>query len=218
MPFHRQPPTAADLGLMQGSRPSPERLVTLANWQDPPFNRWAFQHFRELVPTAPIPRGDGPVADLPHALRDIDGLRFTSADGGTTTIASMLAATYTDAFLVLHRGAIVAEQYFNGMTPATLHLLQSVSKSITGTVAGILIDRGLLDPARPVNDYVSDLVGTSFRRYPAPGAGHAHRDEVLGGVHRSQGRGQAVRAGHRLATADRPPAGRRPLGLHLHLE
>jgi hypothetical protein len=27
----------------------PERLVTLANWQDPMFNRWAFQHVRELV-------------------------------------------------------------------------------------------------------------------------------------------------------------------------
>src|SRR4051812_12186916 len=23
--------------------------VTLGNWQDPPFNRWAFQHMRELI-------------------------------------------------------------------------------------------------------------------------------------------------------------------------
>ena len=157
-----QPPTAADLGLMQGSRPSPERLVTLANWQEPPFNRWAFQHFRELVPTAPVSRGDGPVAELPRAPRVIDPLAFTSSNGESTTIARMLAATYTDAFLVLHRGAIVTEQYFNGMSPSTPHLLQSVSKSITGTVAGIFVERGLLDPARPVTDYVPDLTGTSF--------------------------------------------------------
>jgi len=92
------------------------------------------------------------VAELPRAPRDIDSLRFASVSGGTTTIAGMLVATYTDALLVLHRGAIVTERYFNGMTPSTAHLLQSVSKSITGTVAGILIGRGVLDPAAPVTD------------------------------------------------------------------
>jgi CubicO group peptidase (beta-lactamase class C family) len=162
MPAHGQPPTAAELGLMVGSRPAPDRLVTLANWQEPPFNRWAFQHFRELVPTARIARGDGPVAELPRAPRDLGRLRFASVDGGRTTLTGMLRATYTDAFLVLHRGAVVMERYFNGMEPATLHLLQSVSKSLTGTVAGILIARGVLDPHRPVTDYVSDLAGTSF--------------------------------------------------------
>jgi hypothetical protein len=162
MPAHDQPPTAADIGLMRDSRPSPERLVTLANWQEPPFSRWAFQHFRELVPTATIARGEGPVAELPHAPRDIDSLRFASVSGAPTTVARMLTATYTDALLVLHRGAIVAERYFNGMTASTPHLLQSVSKSITGTVAGILIERGALDPAALVSDYVPDLAGTSF--------------------------------------------------------
>jgi hypothetical protein len=34
--------TAAEHGLMAGAPPFPEeRRVTLANWQDPPFNRWA---------------------------------------------------------------------------------------------------------------------------------------------------------------------------------
>ncbi len=28
-------------GLMTGFPPTPESQVTLANWQDPPFNRWA---------------------------------------------------------------------------------------------------------------------------------------------------------------------------------
>ena len=28
--------------------------VTLENWRLPPFNRWAFQHVRELIPTATI--------------------------------------------------------------------------------------------------------------------------------------------------------------------
>jgi hypothetical protein len=33
------------------------RGVTHANWQDPPFNRWAFLHLDELLTMAPISRG-----------------------------------------------------------------------------------------------------------------------------------------------------------------
>lgn len=45
-------------GLMAGAPPFPaERLVTLANWQDPPFDWWAFQHVRELIPAADPVRG-----------------------------------------------------------------------------------------------------------------------------------------------------------------
>ena len=35
--------------------------ASAANWQDPPYNRWAFWHVRELLPTHPVSRGEGPV-------------------------------------------------------------------------------------------------------------------------------------------------------------
>src|SRR5215472_3782899 len=144
-------------GLMSGVPPFPAASqVTLANWQDPPFNRWAFQHIRELIPTARISRGDGRSLRLPRAERDISGLTFRSA-GRHLTVAEMLSETYTDGFLVLHRGAIVCEQYFNGMTPDTPHLLMSVSKSVVAAVAGILVSRGLLDVAAPVETIVPEL-------------------------------------------------------------
>ena len=40
--------------LMQGFPPAPEAQVTLENWRNPPFSRWAFQHVRELLPSADI--------------------------------------------------------------------------------------------------------------------------------------------------------------------
>ena len=93
---------------MAGAPPFPaERLVTLANWQDPPFNRWAFQHVRELIPTARIRCGAGPGWRLPRAERDLSGIRF-AAEGGELTVGELLAQTYTDGFLVLHRGAVAA--------------------------------------------------------------------------------------------------------------
>lgn len=153
--------TAAQLRLMEGTPPPVDRLVTLANWQDPPFNRWGFQHVRDLIPTARIPRGDAPVWRLPRAERDLDDLAFTSGRR-RMTVATMLEETATDGYLVLHRGRVVTERYFNGMTPDTTHLLMSVSKSITSTVAGILVGRGLLEPSALVTRYVPELRGTSF--------------------------------------------------------
>src|SRR5215470_8591206 len=147
---------------MAGAPPfSPAARVTLGNWQDPPFNRWAFQHVRELIPTARIPRGDGPAWPLPRAERDLGGIRFAAVDQ-ELTIADMLAQTCTDGFLVLHRGRIVTEQYFNAMTPDTPHLLMSVSKSVTSAVAGVLAGRGQLDVSARLTAIVPELAGTSF--------------------------------------------------------
>ncbi len=147
---------------MTGAPPFPrERLVTLANWQEPPYNRWAFQHVRDLIPTARIRRGDGPVWRLPLDERDLSGIRFT-AWARETTVEQWLAQTWTDGFLVLHRGRIVTERYFNGMAPDTPHLLMSISKSVTSTIAGILAGRALLDVSSRVTDVVPELTGTSF--------------------------------------------------------
>ena len=149
-------------GLMAGVPPFPQSAqVTLGNWQEPPFNRWAFQHVRELIPTVRIGRGAGPARRLPRAERDLSGITFRSGER-ELTIGQMLAESYTDGFLVLHRGRIVTEQYFNGMAPDTPHLLMSVSKSVVAAVAGILAGQERLEPAAPVERLVPELAGTSF--------------------------------------------------------
>lgn len=149
--------------LMTGAPPFPApSQVTLANWQDPPFNRWAFQHVRELIPTARISRGGRPAWPLPRAERDVLGFRFRGA-GRELSIADLLEETCTDGFLVLRKGQIVAEHYFNGMAPDVPHLLMSVSKSVTSAVAGVLAGRGELTVSARVEEIVPELGGTSFR-------------------------------------------------------
>jgi CubicO group peptidase (beta-lactamase class C family) len=184
---------------MAGPPPfGPGEQVTLANWQQPPFNRWAFQHVRELIPTARIARGDGPAWELPRAERDLVGIRFATEEFGQLTVAELLEATYTDGFLVIHGGQIVTERYFNGLRPETPHLLMSVSKSVTGLVAGALASRNALDVSAPVEAVVPELAGTSFEGatvqqlldmrtgtrfsedYDDPGADVAIADKVYG--------------------------------------
>jgi CubicO group peptidase (beta-lactamase class C family) len=148
--------------LMAGFPPAPESQVTLANWQDPPFNRWAFRHMRELIPSQPIPAG--PPAPLPAsaAALDLGHAAVIRLDGTTATVEDVLADTYTDAFLVLHDGQVAAERYYAGMTAGTRHLLMSVSKSILSCVAAVLTDRGLLDPHAPVTAYVPEVGGSGY--------------------------------------------------------
>jgi CubicO group peptidase (beta-lactamase class C family) len=54
------------------------------------------------------------------------------------------------------------EHYAPTMTRATPHLLQSVSKSLTATLAGVLVGEGHLDPGAQVSRYVPELAGTDF--------------------------------------------------------
>jgi CubicO group peptidase (beta-lactamase class C family) len=148
-------------GLMRGSPPPPDKLVTLANWQDPPFNRWGFLHVRDLIPTAQISRGGGPVAELEHDPHDVGSIPFRFR-GDDWSVAKMLDATFTDGLLVLHGGRVVDERYVDGMEPDTTHLLMSVSKSVTATLAGALADQGRLDPAALVTEYIDELKGGVF--------------------------------------------------------
>ncbi|MEO8476799.1 MAG: serine hydrolase [Actinomycetota bacterium] len=154
------PPTAADLGLMEGAPPPHDRLVTLENWLLPPFNRWSLQHLGELMPSARIARGEH-VRELPRAERDLGGVTFEH-DGERWTIDEMLAATATDGFLVLRRGEIVTERYANAMMPETLHVQFSVTKSVIATLAGILIDRGAMRAADDLATVIPELAGSAW--------------------------------------------------------
>src|SRR5436853_133654 len=126
------PESAVELGLMTGVPPFPsDGQVTLANWQDPPYNRWGFQHVRELIPTANISRGLGKRWMLQRAERDLDGLALSIGGRRLIDFPAFLDETYTDGILVLHRGKVVLERYLNGMrtdTTAYFPLLQNQSE------------------------------------------------------------------------------------------
>ena len=145
--------------LMDGFPPAPQSQVTLANWQDPPFNRWAFQHMRELIPSHPIPAGQ-PVP-LP-AGPPLGNPAVTLVNGAAATVEDVLAGTYTDAFVVVHDGQVVDERYYGDMTAGTRHLLMSVSKSVLSCVAGVLADQGLLDVQAPVTAYVPEAGDSGY--------------------------------------------------------
>jgi CubicO group peptidase (beta-lactamase class C family) len=139
----------------------PERgATTSSNWIDGPHNRWGFLHVRELTRTARIRGGDG-APPLPRAPRDLSAVRFDHGDRAWS-LDEALSATYTDGLMVVHDGAVLTEQYGGSMRPTDTHLLMSVSKSITATLAGVLVGEGVLDTASYVPDHLPELRGTSW--------------------------------------------------------
>lgn len=147
--------------------PGPGINPTKENWRANHRNvRWSFQNMNQIFCHTPIARG-GPVAELeapkvpvPDA---IGALQVQLADGtpskaGTmSTVSDIIATTDTDGWMVLHGNEVVVEQYFGEMQEGTRHLLMSVSKSLTATIAGALVGKGLIDPGKLVTHYVPDL-------------------------------------------------------------
>ena len=140
--------------LMEGFPPSSRALVTTANWQDPPFNRWAFWHTRELLPTQRIAAAGGAPPWSLVPLTDPPDLQ--------PIVGDVLARSFTDAWLVLQDGRVVQEWYGEGGAADAPHAVLSVTKSVVGCVAGVLVDRGQLGLDDLVTDHVPELASTAW--------------------------------------------------------
>lgn len=155
----------AVMGWMEGLPPPPGKRLAWARADHMrfPTHRHAFSRMREFLPSARVARGAG-VWDLPAAPRDdLDAVRFAAMDDGRElTWAESLAANFTDAILVLHRGAVVQERYFGTTRRDTPHIAFSVTKSFVGTLAEMLVNEGRIDPDAPVAELLPELRGSGF--------------------------------------------------------
>jgi CubicO group peptidase (beta-lactamase class C family) len=130
---------------------------TLANWRLHPFSVRGFSEVDTLIATQPIKAGATPTSLLQGVPLDLAEMPVGDSDA-----AKVLAESFTDGFLVLKDGAVVAESYGPSMDATTRHIVFSVSKSITGTLAGVLVQRGQLDPDAPVVTYIPELKASAY--------------------------------------------------------
>ncbi len=155
------------LGWMEGFPPAPDKLVMQpdSNFFSFPKLRWTVCHLRELLPTEQVSRGIGAPVPLENDLDEtaIDALTFKPMGSRETmTWKESLAANYTDGMLILHKGKIVYERYFGCLDEKGKHGAMSMTKSMTGLLAEILVAEGSLDDTQPVTSVVPELADSAF--------------------------------------------------------
>lgn len=141
--------------------PSEEGQATLANWMTKPFNEWGFRNIRQILPTANIRRAELAANHL-FDLRYLDDIRFESVDGKPMSLKEAQAFLDIDGLIILHRGSVVHEFYDHGFGPRMQHIVFSVTKSFTGTLAGILADQGKVDPDAAVTAYIPEAKASAY--------------------------------------------------------
>ena len=156
----------ASLGWMVGFPPPPDRIIGQpdSNYFSFPKLRWTVCHFRELLPTKQVSRGLGAPATLPRTHdTGIDDVSFVPLGGDEEmTWKQSLAANYTDGILILHEGRIVYERYSGCLDEAGKHGAMSMTKSLVGLLAEILVVEGDLDEIALVSTVVPELEDSAF--------------------------------------------------------
>lgn len=154
------------LGWMQGFPPPSNKQIGQpdSNYFSFPKLRWSVCHLRELLPTEQVSRGLGAPVPLEYALDDgIDAISFTPLGSDQPmTWKESLWANYTDGILILHRGRIVQERYFGALEEAGQHAAMSMTKSLTGLLAEILVSEGVLDDSVLVSSLLPELQQSAF--------------------------------------------------------
>ncbi|WP_201624659.1 serine hydrolase domain-containing protein [Psychrobacter immobilis] len=154
------------LGWMQGFPPPQDKLIAQpsSDFFSFPKLRWTVCHIRELMPTTDVSRGIGAPSTLNYELdKNIDAITFTPTNSKRPmTWKQSLDANYTDGIMVMHHGKVVYERQNGCLNELGNHAAMSMTKSMTGLLAEILVTEGKLDDKALVASIIPELKNSGF--------------------------------------------------------
>jgi len=162
--YAQQSPTAEEYGLMKGFPAAEDKRVDATNWTMYPFNRWGFQNVQRFHSTAEIDNGYQAAVPFERNIKELDDLKVGLDGDQQFELKELLESYNTDGIVVVHKGELVYERVWNDMTPTTAHWMASTSKSVIGTVAAILVERGVLDENTHVKDIIPELAKSGWAK------------------------------------------------------
>lgn len=112
-----------------------------------------FSHMDAAFLNTPVPRGDGPTAELTYGA---DATQPPEVD-------KWIVDRTVTALVVLKDGEIVHENYFQGTQADDLRISWSVAKSYLSALMGVLLDEGAITSIdEQVTQYAPALVGGAY--------------------------------------------------------
>lgn len=151
---------------MAGFPPTADKLIMQpeSDFFSFPKLRWTVCNIRELMPTKQVSRGIGVPTYFAYAKdKNIDSIEFMPLNSEREmSWAESLSANYTDGILILHKGQIVYERYLGCLNEMGQHAAMSMTKSLTGLLAEVLLVEGILDENARVSSIIPELKNSAF--------------------------------------------------------
>ena len=133
----------------------------LSTWLNPEYNHWSYLHVRELLPTGEVKPSATPRALGTHLDEAIVNITFNS-NTGERVVADFLHTSRTDSLTVIKGDDVVFEWRTPDFAQDDIHLIFSVTKSVTSLLVGSLVKQGLIDVDAPTTRYVPDVANSAF--------------------------------------------------------
>ena len=154
------------LAWMVGFPPSVEKLIMQpeSDFFSFPKLRWTVCHIRELMPTKEVSRRLNESILFEYEIdKNIDSIKFNPLNSQKSmSWEESLLANYTDGILILHKGKVVYEKYFGCLNETNKHAAMSMTKSLTGLLAQILVAEKVLDDTLRVDSIIPELKNSAF--------------------------------------------------------
>lgn len=154
------------MGWMKGFPPPQDKILSVQDgtyWSFPGL-RYSVKHMEEFFPVKFVKSATENQYTVKTNLDpNITSVSFTPWDSDVKmSFIESLDANYTDGLIIMHKGEIIYENYFAGLTQDGHHSIMSISKSFVGTIGAILVTQGLLDPEKMVIDYIPELKNSAY--------------------------------------------------------
>ena len=136
--------------------------INVHNWNKHPNQVWSFQNMKDLFSTKTLLKSKDPSSLDMKLNQDIENFEFDTLEGKSTSIKDSFSETHADAFLVIKNEEIIYEKYFNEMSTQSPHLMNSISKSFLGMLAGALVGKGIVDPEDKISNLIPGFKDSAF--------------------------------------------------------
>jgi len=147
---------------IDGQNDKNAQSFTLSNWRTSPYNRLAFSNVNSIIPVAKIKKGEYS-KNFQSKLEDLSSLTFINKYKEEIKLTNFLQKSFSDSFLIIKKGRKIFEWHNDLSLKNNQHILFSVSKSLTGLLAGLLIKKNLLMTNKEITFYIPEVRESAYK-------------------------------------------------------
>ncbi len=150
--------------IMNGFPPRRESQVTYENYRTYPFSQWAFRNIGAPLNVLMLPRSGALHTFNETPDKSIAGFACVDIEGKSSSFENIFRDNHADGVVVIRNNSVLYENYWNGLSRDYQHIWFSVTKSLTSSAIGILVEEKMIDLSASPARYIPELKGSAYER------------------------------------------------------